>query len=161
MGKLLEAAVGLFTKLLEKGVDIIGVFFASKPRLVCKLCPTPDCELLEKELRTKTSASEYGLEIINIGEKSFLIDSFSLCRKRDILVDGCEISREERCIEPRKSLVYTFMEQDAEALSWHCHTKKLKECEVHILSVDGKTAKFKLDVEPITIQPSVVDDLVL
>ena len=66
---------GLFTLL---GV-FIGWFLnqvssvrQARPRLCFCFCNTSKDELIEKELRTKTSASDYGIEIYNVGQSPFI-----------------------------------------------------------------------------------------
>ena len=154
--KLIDVGAGIVSAVAGKGLEKIGW---QKPRLVCKLYYTPDNELVEKSLRTKYSTSEYGIEIINTGDKAILIDSFALCYKQATIVDGCEISRDERCIEPNKSIIYTFAQQQAEVLCYHCHKNNLKECDVYVDIIGGKTIKVKLQVEPITMQMSIRDDV--
>ena len=40
-----------------------------KPKLCFRMVSTPTNELTDKEYRTKTSLSESGIEVFNIGEK--------------------------------------------------------------------------------------------
>lgn len=158
--KLIEAGVGLASDLAEKGLGKFGKLLFSRPPLICRLYNTPKSELIDRSRRTKYSDSEYGLEIINVGEKAFLIDRFALWNKKSIIIGMCAVTREDRCIEPNKSIIFTFSQQDAETLCYHCHKSNLKTCDVHILSIDGKTINVKLDVDPITLQMSSIDETV-
>lgn len=48
----------------------------ARPDLCFKLSATPDDELTEVGLRTKTSASEYSITIYNYGQRPFLLERF-------------------------------------------------------------------------------------
>lgn len=156
--KLIESGLGIASNLAEKILENIGSQLSSKPLLICRLYYTPKSELIDRSKRTKYSDSEYGLEIINVGDKTFLIDRFALWSKKSIIINMCEVTREDSCIEPNKSIIFTFSQQDAETLCYHCHKSNLKTCDVHILSIDGKTINVKLDVYPITLQMSPIDE---
>jgi len=152
---------GLFTLL---GV-IIGWFLnqvstaqQSRPRLCFSLCNTPENELTEKELRTKTSDSEYGIEIYNVGQSPFILDYFELCYKKELLVDY-RPSERDRLILPYQSLTYTLMEQESESLEWHCREKNFSSCDVIAYSMDGKRVTGKLEVLLIQLRASVAREL--
>lgn len=60
---------GFFTILgviIGWGLNEVSAIRRAKPKLCFKLNSTPDSELVEAELRTKTSASEYSIDIYNV-----------------------------------------------------------------------------------------------
>ena len=111
-------------------------------------------ELTEKEYRVKTSPSEHGIEIFNMGEKPFVLENFEICYKKKLLVD-CHMPEENRIILPYHNAIYTLSEQEADALQWHCQKEKFEECKVIAHSVDGKKAKGKLSVPLFAIRASI------
>ena len=152
---------GLFT--------ILGVFIGwflnqfstarqSRPRLCFSLCNTPKSELIEKELRTKTSDSDYGIEIYNVGQTPFILNYFELCHKKDLLVD-CRPSEQDRRILPYQSITYTLMEQGSESLEWHCKEKDFSYCKVIAYSIDGKRVTGKLEIPLIQLRASFAREL--
>lgn len=84
--KLIESGLGIASNLAEKILENIGSQLSSKPLLICRLYYTPKSELIDRSKRTKYSDSEYGLEIINVGDKTFLIDRFALWSKKSIIL---------------------------------------------------------------------------
>ena len=116
-----------------------------RPKLCFHVISTPKDELTEKEYRTNTSASEYAIEILNVGKNVFILDHFSLCYNGQILVD-CFMDADKRIILPSENVVYTLMEQDADALQYHCNQHHFEECDVIAYSVDGKKVKGKLEI---------------
>ena len=152
---------GLFTLL---GV-FIGWFLnqvssarQARPRLCFSLCNTSQDELIEKELRTKTSTSDYGIEIYNVGQTPFILDYFELCHKRKLVVD-CRPSGEDSRILPYQSITDTLMEQESESLEWHCKQLDFSYCKVIAYSIDGKRVTGKLDVSLIQIRASVAREM--
>lgn len=127
-----------------------------RPKLCFQMTGTPEDELTEKELRTKTSASEHGIEVFNVGKNAFILDHFSLCYKEKIMVD-CFIDEADRIILPNENIVYTLMEQDADALQYHCNQNRFEECDVIAYSVDGKKAKGKLEVPVFALRSKFTD----
>ena len=72
------------------GLNELTTVFRGRPKLCFQMGSTPDKELTEKEYRVKESPSEYGIEIFNVGEKPFILDSFEISYKKKLLVD-CHI----------------------------------------------------------------------
>lgn len=141
----------LFDTLLGGGFNGLGDKLKNKPKLCFNMVSTPDDELNEKELRPKTSPSEYGIEIFNLGEKPVVIESISLMHKKKIIAD-CFLDNKSRVIEPFYNVVYTMMEQETDALEWHCKQDYFEECDVIAYCVDGKKIKGKLKVPLIAIR---------
>ena len=148
---MLELLTSLFDTLIGGLFSGLGDKLKNKPKLCFKMVSTPDDELTEKGLRTKTSLSEYGIEIFNLGEKPVVIESISLMNKKTTIAD-CFLDDESRVIEPYHNVVYTLMEQDANSLEWHCKQNFFKECDVIAYGVDGKEIKGKLEVPLIAIR---------
>lgn len=127
-----------------------------QPKLCFQMTSMPEDELTEKELRTKTSASEHGIEVFNVGKNAFILDHFSLCYKETILID-CFIEEDKRMILPNENVVYTLMEQDANALQYHCNQYHFEECDVIAYSVDGKKVKGKLEIPLFALRANFID----
>jgi len=109
---------GVFTLL---GV-ILGQSFSrynNRTRLVFVPEGTPNCELVEKELRTKTSLSEWSVRIYNIGTSPYFPGSFYISYRGNVLVECYGICTENKVILPSDSYIYTLMEQDASALQYN------------------------------------------
>ena len=121
----------------------ITMFFRERPKLTFKMVSTPETELIDKEYRTKTSLSEHGIEIYNTGKNPFILESFELCYKNKLLVD-CHIVENAKVLMPSESFTYTLMEQEADALQYHCNQEKFETCDVTAYSVEGKKIKTKL-----------------
>lgn len=116
-----------------------------KPKLCFRMVSTPTNELTDKEYRTKTSLSESGIEVFNIGEKPVILNDFTLTYRDKILVD-CFIEDSQQVIAPYQSVIYTLTEQEADALQWHCNQAHFKTCDVEAHGVDGKQIKSTLSV---------------
>lgn len=128
---------GVFTLL---GV-ILGQSFSrynNRTRLVFVPEGTPDSELVEKELRTKTSLSEWSICIYNVGTSPYFPDSFYISYKGKLLVECYDICTENKVILPSDSYTYTLMEQDASALQdnfskYYKKPGRLYMCIMHFL----------------------------
>ena len=101
--------------------------------------------MTDKEYRTKTSLSESGIEVFNIGEKPVILNDFTLTYRDKILVD-CFIEDSQQVIAPYQSVIYTLTEQEADALQWHCNQAHFKTCDVEVHGIDGKQIKSTLSV---------------
>jgi len=109
---------GVFTLL---GV-ILGQSFSrynNRTRLVFVPEGTPDCELVDKALRTKTSLSEWSVRIYNIGTSPYFPDHFYISYRGNVLVECHDVCTENKVILPSNSYIYTLMEQDASALQYN------------------------------------------
>lgn len=109
---------GVFTLL---GV-ILGQSFSrynNRTRLVFVPEGTSDNELVEKELRTKTSPSEWSVRIYNIGTSPYFPDSFYISHRGNVLVECYSICTEKKVILPSDSYIYTLTEQDASTLQYN------------------------------------------
>lgn len=148
--------------IISLGVTIIGAFAGwslneystfrrERPKLRFQMMHTPENTLTEKTLRTKTSISEYSIEIFNVGKNTFILDYFSLIYKDKLLID-CFIDADKRVILPNENIVYTLMEQDTNALQYHCNQYQFEKCDVIAYSIDGKKAKGKLELPLFTLQ---------
>lgn len=146
---------GFFTTIFEtlfgKAVDRIGSKRQSKPRLCFKMTGTPDSELTEKGFRTKTSPSEYSIEIYNVGQAPVILEQFSLSHKCGLWID-CFIEDQEKIIQPYERKVYTMMEQEANSLEWHCKKGKFEQCDVIAIDIEGKRIKSKMDVSWVALR---------
>jgi hypothetical protein len=125
-----------------------------KIRLCFSLQPSNmEEELIDKEIRTKTSESGYCIQIYNISQIPFLFEQISLRYKKSIITD-CFNTDEQKAIMPYKGCYYQLSEQDYDAILHHCKKNNLKECKVIAYDVSGKKGKGKLDL----ILPSIQAD---
>lgn len=145
MGDIVQAATGLLGVIIGWMLNEFSTKRREKPKLCFNLISTPDTELTEKKLRTKTSFSDYSIEIYNIGQSPFILESIALVYEKEILVD-CPIDGQDNTIMPYKRLLYTLMEQDANALEHHCRKERFKHCTVCAYDIEGTCYKAKLDV---------------
>lgn len=129
-----------------------------RPKLCFQMTATPEAELTEKELRTKTSASEHGIEIFNVGKIPFILERFSLYDSGKLLVD-CFMDEANRVVLPSQNVVYTLMEQDADALQHHCNQHRFEQCNVIAYSVDGKIFKGRLKTPLFALQADFHDSM--
>jgi len=144
--------LSLFTWLADKIFGSCG----NKTKLCLRLVSTAETELIEKAYRTKTSLSDYSIEIYNMGQKPYVIDHFSLSHKKGLRID-CFPDTEKNTIRPYEKIVYILMEQEANALEYHCKKTQLKNCKAHVYDITGKCHTVKLDVSSITFVMSLRD----
>ena len=123
-----------------------------RQRYVCRLSGTSEDEKIEKGLRVKTSNSDYGIEFYNLTDNPILVDYFDIMHKKKTIVGMCSISEEQQRISPSQKLSYILMEQDADALYWHCEKEHFTNCKVLLHTVAGKVIKVPLDVSEIALQ---------
>lgn len=149
---LIGVAGTLFIAILGWGLASIQEKQKSKIKLCYALQPSrKEDELIEKEFRTKTSESGYGIQIYNIGHAPFLFELISLRYKKTIITD-CVNTEEMKAIMPYESYVYQLNEQEYEAILYHCKKGGLKECTVTAYDVSGKNGIGKLDLMLTSIQ---------
>lgn len=118
----------------------------TRAKLCFSLVATPEHELVDKELRTKTSLSEYRIEIYNIGHSPCCIDSIGLYDGKMTLADGCTVDDTDRVLKPYQCTFYTLMEQEADAIFRYCAEQNIEKCDVVVHSIDGKKYRGKLDI---------------
>lgn len=124
-----------------------------KPKLCFKLNATPDCDLVEEGLRTKTSSSEYSIEIFNVGQTPVVLESFGLYLKKCILIQ-CFLCNENMTILPYRNCTYVLTQQDAEALVWHCKKEGFKRCRIIASFMDGEKCHADIDLSWIYMRTS-------
>lgn len=151
-----DVIIAIISTCIGWSLNELGTSLRERPKLSFHITCTPEDELIEKKFRTKTSASEYGIEVFNVGKNAFILDHFSLCYKRRILID-CFIDETKRVISPNENVIYTLMEQDVDTLQYHCNQHHFEECDVIVYSVDGKKAKGKLEVPFFALQANFTD----
>lgn len=154
MMELISALIGVIGVVIGWILNELTTVIRERPKLCFQMVVTPDSELTEKEYRVKTSPSEHGIEIFNMGEKPFVLENFEICHKKKLLVD-CHMPEENRIILPYHNVVYILSEQEADAMQWHCQKEHFEECKVIAYSVDGKKAKGKLPVPLFAIRASI------
>lgn len=154
---LLYALVPLLGVVIGWLLNQASTAWHSKVRLFFSLSSTPENELVEKELRTKTSLSEYSIDIYNSSQTPCFLEYISLMNKSTILAD-CFLDKECRLIKPHECVTYRLMEQDLCGLERCCKGLKEKKCKVIAHGVGGKTYRGKLDISPFALILSMQAD---
>ena len=130
---------GFFTILgviIGWGLNEVSAIRRAKPKLCFKLNSTPDSELVEAELRTKTSASEYSIDIYNVGQSPVIIESFDMCWRKQLLIQ-CFPSSEDATVLPYHNISYVLTQQDADAIERHCKRLGFKQCCQQVRGLQG------------------------
>lgn len=160
MIELISAGIGVIGVVIGWVLNELTTTFRERPKLCFQRVSTPDDELTEKEYRVKESPSEHGIEIFNVGEKPFILESFVICHKKKLLVD-CHIAESDRIILPFHNIIYTLSEQEANALEWHWQKEHFDKCQVIAYSVDQKKVKGILPVPLFAIRANIRDTIVV
>ena len=143
---------GFFTILgviIGWGLNEVSAIRRAKPKLCFKLNSTPDSELVEAELRTKTSASEYSIDIYNVGQSPVIIESFDMCWRKQLLIQ-CFPSSEDATVLPYHNISYVLTQQDADAIERHCKRLGFKQCCIVATTVNGEKFKENIEVDDYT-----------
>lgn len=154
MMELISAGIGIVGVVIGWILNELTAAFRERPKLCFQIVTMPDDELIEKEYRVKESPSEHGVEIFNVGEKPFILESFGIYHKKKLLVD-CHMFEDARIVLPYHNVVYTLSEQEANALEWHCQREHFEECKITAYSIDGKKAKGMLPVSLFAIKANI------
>ena len=147
MSELLQVAMSVGCVIIGWVLNEASAKLREKPKLCFRLTGTPEAELAEKSLRIKTSPSEYGVEIYNLGHNPVILEQFSLNAKKTRMVD---------CF-PYKSIIYTLDEQEANALLRHCERLRIENCKVAAVDVSGKRITGKMDLGIIGLRVKLLD----
>lgn len=102
-------------------------------------------ELVEYELRTKYSESDYCIEIYNIGTTPYFLEKFSLVYKHGIIVD-CIIVENNKAIMPYERYTYHLNEQEYDSILYHCKKSDIKKCKVFAYDVADKRCVGEIDL---------------
>lgn len=160
MDALISVVIGgAFTVLgviIGWGLNEVSAARRLKPHLCFKLNSTPDAELVEEGLRTKTSSSEYCIEIYNVGQTPVILESFELTSKGQLIIQ-CPLFGPDMVILPFQSKTFVLMQRDAEALEWHSKELGFKQCKVTAIAVDGKQISGNLDVSWVHMRATMRD----
>lgn len=151
---------GFFTVLgviIGWGLNEVSAIRRAKPKLCFKLNSTPDSELVEAELRTKTSASEYSIDIYNVGQSPVIIESFDMCWRKQLLIQ-CFPSSEDATVLPYHNISYVLTQQDADAIERHCKRLGFKQCCIVATTVNGEKFKENIDVSWIHMRTSLWEE---
>ena len=187
MEQLVKALSENFSAMLSGIFVIIGAFLGwflnllttehqNKVRLAFVAEGTPNNELTDPELRTKTSPSEWSIRIINTGRTACFLESFEIVRKGHTLASCYDVCDNHDAIMPNGNILYTLMQQDADAMQYsfskyykkpskayfslihtmqripilgNCITSpefKQGKCKVIAYSIDGKKIYGRIDL---------------
>lgn len=135
---------GLVGVLLGWILNQLSQYFENKPKLAFVISISKE-PVSPTELRTKTSSSEYVLEMVNIGKVPVILNQVSICYNEKTLID-CFLDDSQRMIMPNQSKSYQLMEQDRNTLQWNCDKYLFQYCYVTAYCYDGEEIKEKLDV---------------
>lgn len=151
---------GFFTILgviIGWGLNEVSATRRAKPKLCFKLNSTPDSELVEAELRTKTSASEYCIDIYNVGQSPVIIESFDICWRKQLLIQ-CFPRGEDTTILPYHNISYVLTQQDADTIDWHCKRLGFKQCRIVAITVNGIKCEANIDMSWIHMRTRLRED---
>lgn len=151
---------GLFSFLgvvIGWGLNEVSATRRAKPKLCFRLNSTPDSELVEAELRTKTSASEYSIDIFNVGQSPVIIESFDMYWRKQLLIQ-CFPSSEDATILPYHNISYVLTQQDADAIERYCKRLGFKQCRIITTTVNGEKFKENIDVSWIHMRTSLWEE---
>lgn len=163
-------------------LNLLTTEHQNKVRLAFVAEGTSNNELTDPELRTKTSLSELSIRIVNTGRTGYFLESFEIICKGHMLVDCYAVYDNHYVIMPNESIVYTLMQQDADALQ-HNYSKyyrkpskayfsfihamkriprlgnciadpefKQGKCKVIAYSLDGKRVRGQVDLAALYIR---------
>lgn len=138
--------------LLGFCLTVMKEYYNQKPRLSFKLSTQNQEGYLEPKQRTKTSPSDYAIYVCNYGRKPVVLTNLSLLLGKKLLVD--RLVNEYKTIFPYETSQYVLMEQDYEALLFHCKKHKLKACDIVADNIAGGEIKGKLDLCMLNMQLS-------
>lgn len=115
-----------------------------KIRLCYSLQTAESIDTIEPELRTKYSESDYCIQIYNVGNTPYVLESFYLVHKKKIIVH-CVIT-DNNAIMPYEKYTYRLTEQEYDSILFHCKESNIKKCKVHAYDVGGKKCKGEIDL---------------
>lgn len=160
MAEIIVAFIGLFGVTLGWCLNLFTDMRKSRPKLFFQMSLVPSDEQIDKELRTKTSDSDYSIEVYNLGEKPFVLESFEITYKKfynlkEKMAIYCSIPKEECVILPYHSVEHILKEEDADTLLYFCKLFHFDKCRIVAYGIDGKKAKGDLDVLFIKTRASI------
>ena len=146
--EIIGAAISIVSVIIGIIINRFITLQDRKPKVCCSLTHTPDEEVIEAEARTKTSQTEYSVEIFNLGTQPVIFDIFRIYykRKKQSMIVDCPILEDNRVVMPYKSVIYILEQQDLRNLMFWCKKFNFRKCKVLIYCVDGKTIKSKIDL---------------
>lgn len=189
-GAILSGLFAIFGVLLGWLLTLLTTKYQNRIQLTFLGEGTANIELVERELRTKTSLSEYSIKIYNTGKTACFLRSFCITRKRCHLVECYDIDSDYGAIAPNSSILYTLMQQDASELQrnyseYYKKPNKLYlrimrllgsipiirnhivdplfrqgECEVIAYTINGKRIFGKIDLPLLYIRHTAKDSIV-
>lgn len=130
--------------ILGWGLGTINERMNNRVKLCFTLQPYDNGDLIEPELRTKTSESGYAIRVHNVGKVPFLLEQISLRIGNRTMVD-CIID-DVKSLVPYDSIVYQLNQQEYDALLYHCKENSISECKVISYDVAKKRCESKLDL---------------
>lgn len=127
---------------------------AKKVKLCYSLQPATDRDgIIEPELRTKYSDSDYCIQVYNVGITPFLLEKFSLVYDNCIIVD-CVIVENNKAIMPYENYTYHLNEQEYDSILHYCNKISIKKCDIIAYDVSGEKCISQLDLFLPNIQKS-------
>lgn len=135
---------GLVGVILGWLLNVFSEKYFRKSKLCFSLQITANQDELDPyELRTKTSESGYGIEIINFGQVPVIVNYIRLYYKKKFIVD-CFMM--DKLIMPYDKAVYNLTIQDIDNIKYQGHNNDIRKCSVKAYDVNGKVVKGKLDL---------------
>ena len=146
--EVIGAVISIVSVIIGIVINRVITLQDRKPKVCCSLTHTPDEDVIEVEGRTKTSQTEYSVEIFNLGTEPIIFDLFRIYykKKKETMIVDCPVLENDRIIMPYKSVIYILEQQDLGNLMFWCKKFDFKKCKVLIYCVDGKTIKSQINL---------------
>jgi hypothetical protein len=140
----------LLGALFTVGLGYLLKKYDNRTKLQFSLCCSNNYNNTEQTLRTKTSPSDYQLDITNVGKKPVLLKNVRLSFNDEIITDIIFIDTIK--ILPFEQHEYTLMEQEYKALLFYCRKKNICKCDIFAYDSSDKKIKGKLDLWLLSLQ---------
>lgn len=131
-------------------LNMIKDYYVQRPQLFYSLITV--IADVESEYRTKTSPSDYKIEVYNCGIKPVLLNHMALYTN-----DGEKIIVDTLIIECTKILPYEkysccLAHQDYTAIQYYCEKSNLNSCKVIAWTVGNKQIEGSLDLSMFSVR---------
>lgn len=126
-----------------------------QPKLCFKMASViEDDDLEPPNLKTKTSPSEFEIEIYNTGKNPVILEMFNISYKGKRIVD-CFMDYNNQTIFPYQSVRYRLSMQDEQAITRCCKDYHFEQCEIAAETISGEKIKSTLSTPIIAIRASM------
>lgn len=131
-------------------LNIIKDYYMQRPQLFYSLISV--LSEIEPEYRTKTSPSDYEIEIYNCGVKPVLLNYIALYTNDNKIIADVLLVESTRIL-PYEKYSCCLAHQDYMAIQRYCDKSKQNSCKVVVRTVDNHRIEGFLDLFMFTIRP--------